>query len=92
MKLEDLIYNTPELTEEKLLEIIDKNLGDIKRVKPAVITRLRKIYGYSEPLNSLLLKEFDNIHFKKSYLTKSERDMITGFVGICAIKMTKGNE
>lgn len=92
MKIKDLIYQTPEMTEEKLLEIIAKNLDNLKRVCKHLEARLRQIHKYSEPLEKIVLKEFDLIQDKKSYLSKSERDIITGFVGICLIKMTKGED
>lgn len=42
-------------------------------------------------LASAVLKEFDLIQEKRSFLTKSQRDLIVGFVGTCMIKMTKDN-
>ena len=68
MKLKDCLYKTPEMTEEKLLEIINKTLPIMR--------------------NSTK----NRIQDKKSYLTKSQRDQIVGFVGLCMIKMTKGND
>ena len=40
----------------------------------------------------MILKEYDLIQDKKSYLTKSQREIILGFVGYCMILMTKENE
>ena len=91
MKIKELLYKTPEMTEEKLLEIIKNELGALKKVNKIIIKRLLEIYGIVEPVEELILKEFDKIQDKKSYLTKSQRDLLTGFVGSCMIKMTKGN-
>ena len=92
MKIKELLYKTPEMTEEKLLEIINTELPNLIRINKRLINRINQIYKYySNPIGELILKEFDVIQEKKSYLTKSERDMITGFVGACMIKMVKGN-
>ena len=91
MKIKELIVQTPEMTEEKLLEIMDNEIINLKRIKRHLIDKINQIYRYSEPINKLILKEFDLIQDKKSYLTKSERDIILGFVGACAIKMVKDN-
>lgn len=88
MNIKDLIYKTPEMTEEKLLEIISKNLGIVNQYAKK---RLRELHKESS-LSQAFLDEYDLIQDKKSFLTKSERDQITGFVGLCMIKMTKGNE
>ena len=91
MKIKELLYKTPEMTEEKLLEIIDNELPILKRINKNLINRINQICKHSNPINNLILKEFDVIQDKKSYLTKLERDMLTGFVGACMIKMTKEN-
>ena len=39
-----------------------------------------------------MLKEYDLIQDKNSYLTRSQRDAVIGFVGLCMIEMTKGDE
>ena len=91
MKIKELLYQTPEMTEEKLLEIIKDELKALKKVNRTIIVRLYEIYGHTEDIEKLILKEFDKIQDKESYLTKSQRDMLTGFVGTCMIEMTKGN-
>ena len=92
MKIKDLLYKTPEMTEEKLLEIIEANLGLLKVRNSTLIKRIQTINKYSDDINKLILKEYDLIQDKKSYLTKSQRETILGFVGYCMILMTKENE
>lgn len=86
MKVKDLIYKTPEMTEEKLLTIIDKNKMMVSKY---LIKRLKELHK-SIDLNKAFLDEYDLIQDKKSLLTKSQRNMIVGFVGVCMIEMTKG--
>jgi hypothetical protein len=88
MKIKDLIYKTPEMTEEKLLTIIDKNH---KMVDSFLRKRLKELHKNVD-LNKAFLDEYDLIQDKKSFLTKSQRNMIIGFVGVCMIEMTKGEE
>ena len=92
MKIKDLLYKTPEMTEEKLLEIIEANLDLLKVRNFTLIKRIQTINKYSDDINKLILKEYDLIQDKKSYLTKSQRETILGFVGYCMILMTKENE
>lgn len=89
MKINELIYKTPEMTEEKLLEIINKALPMMKQ---STKNRIRELHKTENNLAKAFLGEYDLIQDKKSYLTKSQRDQIVGFVGLCMIKMTKGNE
>lgn len=89
MKIKELIYQTPEMTEEKLLEIIDKTLPIMRN---STKNRIRELHREENNLAKAFLDEYDLIQDKKSYLTKSQRDQIVGFVGLCMIKMTKGNE
>lgn len=91
MKIKELLYETPEMTEEKLLEIMDNELLSLIKINKNLIQRINDIYNHSEPISRLILKEFDLIQDKQSYLTKSQRDLVTGFVGSCMIKMAKGN-
>jgi hypothetical protein len=88
MKIKDLIYKTPEMTEEKLLTIIDKNK---MMVSKDLIKRLKELHKGID-LNKAFLDEYDLVQDKKSFLTKSQRDMVIGFVGICMIEMTKDND
>ena len=89
MKINEVLYKTPEMTEERLLEIMHNNLSLLKDK-----TLLRRIHGLHEgkPLTEAILKEYDLIQDKNSYLTKSQRDNVVGFVGLCVIQMTKDNE
>ena len=88
MKINELLYKTPEMTEEKLLEIIDNNIVIFRNKN-----LLQRVAGLHKevPLNKALLVEYDLIQDKKSYLTKSQRDLVIGFVGLCTIQMVKGN-
>lgn len=88
MKIKELLYQTPEMTEEKLLEIIDKELKKVKVFFKKRIERLHK----GVDLNQAFLDEYDLIQDKKSYLTKTQRDFVVGLVGYCMIQMTKGND
>ena len=92
MKIKDLIYETPEMTEEKLLTIISENL---KMVDSFLKKRLIEIHRDSTKpfdLAQTFLDEYDLIQDKRSLLTNSQRKLVNGFVGYCMIKMTKGNE
>lgn len=92
MKIKDLIYETPEMTEEKLLTIINENL---KMVDSFLKKRLIEIHrDPTKPFDiaQTFLDEYDLIQDKKSLLTNSQRRLVNGFVGYCMIKMTKGNE
>lgn len=88
MKIKDLIYKTPEMTEEKLLTIIDKNK---MMVNKDLIKRLKELHKGID-LNKAFLDEYDLVQDKKSLLTKSQRNMVIGFVGVCMIEMTKDND
>lgn len=88
MLIKDILYKTPEMTEEKLLEIINKHISIMKSSTKERIMQLHK----ETDLAKAFLKEYDLIQEKKSYLTKSQREQIVGFVGMCMIQMTKGNE
>jgi hypothetical protein len=90
MKVKDIIYQTPEMTEEKLLEIIDNNLGLFEKKFKYLMQRVYSLYK-EKKLSQAFLDEYDLIQDKKSYLTKSERETVVGFVGYCMIQMTKGN-
>lgn len=89
MKIKELIYQTPEMSEEKLLELIDKHKSWLKA---DITDRIIQIHGYEKPFNEAILEEYDLIQDKKSFLTKSQRNIILGFVGTCMIIMTKGQD
>jgi hypothetical protein len=89
MKLNELLYKTPEMTEEKLLELISKHLEFLKK-------DLYKIFFKRIPdekeISSEILKEWDLIQEKNSLLTKSQRDQICALVSYCLIQMTKDDK
>ncbi len=85
MKIKEVIYNTPEMTEEKLLQKINDN---IKFLKKDLKSRIKELHR-GEELNKAILDEYDNIQDKQSYLTKSQRNTVIGYVGLCMIEMTK---
>ena len=100
------IVEIKELTEEELekeaatfivsevLDILDclkprKVMEKYKAIERSIITTYRsKIW--SKFIKAI--KEYDLIQDKNSYLTRSQRDTIIGFVGLCMIEMTKGDE
>lgn len=88
MKIKELIYKTPEITEEKLLEIINENIPMMRKEARNRIQQLHK----GIDLAQAFLDEYDLIQDKKSYLTKGQRNQVIGFVGLCMIKMVKGND
>ena len=88
MKIEELITKTPEMTEEKLLKIVNSHLDWIPK---AFIHRIKQLHKEENDISKIMLKEYDLVNDKKSYLTKSQRDIVVGFVGVCAIEMTKDN-
>jgi hypothetical protein len=92
MKIKELIYETPEMTEEKLLEIMNSHLTWIRRDLRERIISIHRNPIEPFDLSQALLDEYDLIQDKKSLLTKSQRDIVIGFVGACMIKMTKGND
>lgn len=89
MKLKDYLYKTPEMTEEKLLEIINETLPMMRNFTK---DRIRELHKEEPNLAKAFLDEYDLIQDKKSKLTKSQRDQIVGFVGLCMIQMTKKDE
>jgi hypothetical protein len=89
MKINELLYKTPEMTEEKLIEIIDKSLP---MMRSSTKNRIKELHKDELNLAKAFLNEYDLIQDKKSFLTKGQREQIVGFVGLCMIQMTKGNE
>jgi hypothetical protein len=88
MKIEELIYKTPEMSEERLIELLDKYSPLLKREIRFRLNQLHK----EKDLSKALLTEYDLIQDKKSNLSKSQRDQVIGFVGMCMIQMTKGED
>lgn len=89
MKINDILYKTPEMTEEKLLEFINKHKRFLRK---DTYKRLEELYNYSIPIEQILLAEWDVINEKKSYLSKSQRDEVCGLISTCLVLMTKNNE
>ena len=54
--------------------------------------RIQQLHKNELNLAKAFLDEYDLIQDKKSFLTKGQREQIVGFVGLCMIQMTKGNE
>lgn len=92
MKIEELIYKTPEMSEEKLLKLLNSHLEWIKKDLKNKIIELHKSNDKPFDLAQSLLNEYDLIQDKKSNLSKSQRDQVIGFVGMCMIQMTKGED
>ena len=88
MKLNNVIYNTKEISESKLLDIIKNNF---KLTSRSLRVKLKELYSEKD-ISNIMLDEYDLIQQKKSLLTKSQKDQILGFIGLCMIKMVKGNE
>lgn len=92
MKIKELIYQTPEMTEKKLLKIMNSHLNWIKKDLKDRIYTLHKDSTKPFDFSQAFLDEYDLIQDKKSYLTKGQRNIVIGFVGTCMIEMTKGKE
>lgn len=92
MKIKELIYQTPEMTEEKLLKIMDSHLNWIKKDLKDRLKTLHTTPDKPFDFSQAFLDEYDLIQDKKSYLTKGQRNIVIGFVGTCMIEMTKGIE
>lgn len=92
MKIEELIYKIPEMSEEKLLKLLNSHLKWIKKDLKNKIIELHKSNDKPFDLAQSLLNEYDLIQDKKSNLSKSQRDQVIGFVGMCMIQMTKGED
>lgn len=81
MKLEEALYKAPEVSEEKLLELIQKRIGFLNL----------KSWSRNKYTPEDILKEWDNIQIKKSSLSRNQRDQICAFVSACLIEMVKSN-
>lgn len=92
MKIKELIYQTPEMSEEKLLKIMNSHLNWIKKDLKDRIYTLHKDSTKPFDFSQAFLDEYDLIQDKKSNLTRGQRNIVIGFVGTCMIEMTKGIE
>lgn len=95
MKLNEVLYKTPEMTEEKLLEQIGQYSDFISSEARNRLINLynerHNVFASKEDLPKIILEEWDTIQKKESYLTKSQRDQILGLVSTCLIMMTKND-
>ena len=91
MKIKELIYQTPEMSEGRLLEIMNNHLNWIRKDFKDRIFELHHDPEKPYDLAQAILDEYDIIQDKKSLLTKSQREMASGFVSACMILMTKNN-
>ena len=82
MKIDELIYKTPEVSEEKLLELLEKRKGFLNLKQWS-----RNRYSSKE-----ILDEWDLIQVKQSKLSKNQRDQICAIVSACLIEMVKGDD
>ena len=91
MKIKEVLYKTPEMTEERLLKFIKKYKIFIS---PYTIKRLREIHKFTDndEIPQIILNEWDLIQEKKSYLSKSQRDQILALVSISLARMSEGEK
>ena len=87
MLIKDILYQTPEMSEEKLLEIIKDYIPTMKK---STKEKIQSLYPDVD-LPQAFLNEYDVIQSKQSTLSRDQRDQLTGFIGLCIIQMTKGN-
>ena len=73
MKIKDVIQKTPEMTEEKLLKIIN---ATFPIVKPEIKNRVQELHKGVD-LAQAFLDEYDLVQDKKSYLTKGQRKIVS---------------
>lgn len=81
MKLEEALYKAPEVSEEKLLELIQKRIGFLNL----------KSWSRNKYTPEDVLKEWDSIQSKKSSLSRNQRDQICAFISACLIEMVKSD-
>ena len=88
MKIKDVLYQTPEMSEERLISIINKY---IKYIPKCLQDRINSIHKDNNLAKSIL-DEWDLIQIKSSYLSKKERDLVSTLVSASLIEMVKNNE
>ena len=92
MQIKDVLYKTPEMTEEKLLKIMEDYTKFLRKDSSNRLIELyNKRHNFELPiyLPQVILDEWDIIQQKKSYLTKSQRDEICELVSFCLIQMVR---
>lgn len=87
MKLDDIIYETPELTEEALLEELSKNESFLSNDLLSVLKATSELHAI--PVNKLIFNEWGLIQKKKSKLSRSRRDQINALVGTSALHLIR---
>ena len=87
MNIKDVLYKTPEMTEERLLKLIKEYMPFLKRYQ------LKDVQDKHEgtDLEKAILAEWDLIQEKRSTLSRSERDAVSGLVSFALLAMTKDN-
>lgn len=96
MEVDKMIQDAPEMSTEKLLELIgnllnDKKIHVLRKNTISEVKRLHKDYA-DENLPLHLLEEFDLITQKKSNLTNSMREEVFHLVSFCLVQMAKGDD
>ena len=81
MTLEEIKNKYLDVTEEKLLENIEKYKSYMRW------TTLDRVKNYNKDLpdSEAIINEWNKIQEKKSYLSSSERNEIAVFVGMCIV-------
>ena len=90
MKLEEVIYKTPELTEEELLEELSKNESFLSNDLLSVLKAISDLHAI--PVNKLILNEWNLIQEKKSNLSRSRRDQINALVGTSVLHLIQKHD
>ena len=88
MNLENLIPNSPELNEEKLITMLKEYS---KYMSTEAKRRLQELHKELD-VEYAILEEYNLIQNKKSLLTRSQREQIEGLVALCLIRLSKGDE
>ena len=76
MKINDLLYKTPEMTEEKLLKIMDSHIDWIPM---KFFRRLRELHKEEFNLSKIILNEYDLVNDKKYAYTSQIYELIRIF-------------
>ena len=88
MKIKNVLYKAPEMSEDRLLKIISNHIMFLDK---CLIRRIESLHK-EQSIEQAILKEWDLIQEKNSYLTKGERDKVCSLVSVSLIEMTKYDE
>lgn len=80
MKIENILPQVPDLTEDKLIKMVDE-------IITGPIVSNFKILKYRNWSAKEIIDEWDLIRFKRSNLSKSQRDAIDLIVGYALNKI-----